>query len=236
MLTVDYRVLDVRNGHRVLDIGCGAGRHSFEALTRGARVVSADLDDVALKEVAQMGAAMVAEDQAPLGATLNCTRADALELPFADASFERIIASEVMEHIPDDESALHELHRVLKPNGILAVTVPRRWPEQICWLLSNDYHSAAGGHVRIYTRDDLESKLQRADLYPFRHHYAHALHSPYWWLKCAIGVDRDLPITRAYHSFLVWDIMRKPRLVRTTERALDPVLGKSMVVYARKVA
>jgi SAM-dependent methyltransferase len=141
-----------------------------------------------------------------------------------------------MEHIPDDESALHELHRVLKPNGILAVTVPRRWPEQICWLLSNDYHSAAGGHVRIYTRDDLESKLQRADLYPFRHHYAHALHSPYWWLKCAIGVDRDLPITRAYHSFLVWDIMRKPRLVRTTERALDPVLGKSMVVYARKVA
>ena len=236
MLTVDYRILDVRYGHRVLDIGCGAGRHSFEALARGGRVVAADLDDVALKDVAQMGAAMISEDQAPLGATLNCTRADACALPFEDASFERIIASEVMEHIPDDEAAMRELHRVLKPNGILAVTVPRRWPEQICWLLSNDYHSAAGGHVRIYTRGDLESKLQRAELYPFHHHYAHALHSPYWWLKCAVGVDRDLPITRAYHSFLVWDIMHTPLLVRRIEHALDPLMGKSMVVYARRAA
>lgn len=235
MLTVDYHVLDVRYGHRVLDIGCGAGRHSFEALARGARVVSADLDDVALKDVAQMGAAMIAEDQAPLGATLNCTRADALSLPFGDESFDRIVASEVMEHIPDDERALGELYRVLKPGGTLAVTVPRRWPEQICWLLSTDYHAAAGGHVRIYTRADLESKLQRAELYPFHHHFSHALHSPYWWLKCAVGVDRDLPVTRAYHSFLVWDIKHKPWLVRKTEHALDPVMGKSMVIYARKM-
>ena len=234
MLTVDFDLFDIRYGHRVLDIGAGLGRHSFEALTRGARVVAADLDDVALKEVAQMGAAMIAEDQAPLGATLDCIRADALHLPFEDHSFDRIIASEVMEHIPDDEAAMRELHRILKPGGIVAVTVPRRWPEQICWLLSNQYHSAAGGHVRIFSRTELESKLQRADLYPFHHHYAHALHSPYWWLKCAVGVDRDLPVTRAYHSFLVWDITKKPVVTRTLEKALDPVMGKSLVVYSRK--
>lgn len=234
MLTVDFETFDIGYGHRVLDIGCGQGRHSFEALARGARVVAADLDDVALKDVAQLGAAMILEGQAPDGATLDCVRADALQLPFDDDTFDRIIASEVMEHIPDDEAAMRELHRVVKPGGIVAVTVPRRWPEQICWVLSKQYHSAAGGHVRIFSRDELEAKLQRAELYPFKHHYAHALHSPYWWLKCAVGVDRDLPITRAYHSFLVWDITTKPLVTRAAESALDPLMGKSLVVYSRK--
>jgi len=234
MLTVDFDIFDIRYGYRVLDIGCGLGRHSFEALTRGARVVAADLDDAALKDVSQMSAAMIAEDQAPLGATLECVHADALHLPFEDGSFDRIIASEVMEHIPDDEAAMRELHRILKPGGVVAVTVPRRWPEQICWLLSSQYHSAAGGHVRIFSRDELEAKLTRAELHPFHHHHAHALHSPYWWLKCAVGVDRDLPVTRAYHSFLVWDITKKPFVTRTVEKALDPVMGKSLVVYSRK--
>lgn len=234
MLTVDFETLGITYGQRVLDIGCGQGRHSFESLARGAQVVAADLDDVALKDVAQLGAAMILEGQSPAGATLDCVRADALHLPFEDDSFDRIIASEVMEHIPDDAAAMREVHRVLKPGGIVAVTVPRWWPEQICWLLSTQYHSAAGGHVRIFSRDELESKLQRAELYPFHHHHAHALHTPYWWLKCAVGVDRDLSIVRAYHSLLVWDITKKPFITRTTEKALDPLMGKSLVVYARK--
>lgn len=236
MLTVDYTTLDVRYGHRVLDIGCGAGRHSFEALARGARVVAADLDDVVLKDVAQMGAAMILEDQAPLGATLDCIRADALHLPFEDDSFAKVIASEVMEHIGEDEIAMREIHRVLKPGGIAVVTVPRRWPERINWLLSTEYHSNSGGHVRIYSRDELESKLQRAELYPFHHHYAHALHSPYWWLKCAVGVDRDIFVTKAYHSFLVWDLTKKPLLTRAVEQVMNPVMGKSTVVYSRKMS
>lgn len=235
MLTVDYAILDVRYGHRVLDIGCGAGRHSFEALARGARVVAADLDDVVLKDVAQLGSAMIIEDQAPLGATLDCIRADALHLPFDDDSFDKVIASEVMEHIPTDEIAMREVSRVLKPGGIAVVTVPRRWPERVNWLLSREYHSNSGGHVRIYSRDELESKLQRADLYPFNHHYAHALHSPYWWLKCAVGVDRDILATKAYHSFLVWDLTKKPLVTRAAEKVLNPVMGKSTVVYSRKM-
>ncbi len=234
MLTVDYSVLDVHSRHRLLDIGCGGGRHSFEALRRGARVVAVDLDDAALKDVGQMGAAMVLEDQAPLGATLDPVGADATRLPFADETFDRVIASEVLEHIPDDLHALGELHRVLRPGGSIAVTVPRAWPERVNWLLSRDYHRAAGGHVRIYHHTELEDKLRRVGLEPFRHHFAHALHSPYWWLRCALGIDRETWITRAYHSFLVWDITSRPRAVRMLESALDPVMGKSLVVYAAK--
>ena len=234
MLTVDYAVLDVRSRHRVLDIGCGAGRHSFEALRRGARVVAADLDEVALKDVAQMGTAMILEDQAPLGATLDAVGSDATRLPYVDGAFDRVIASEVLEHIPDDVSALRELQRVLKPGGAIAVTVPRAWPERVNWMLSSRYHVAAGGHVRIYRRAQLETKLAEAGFLPFHHHFAHALHSPYWWLRCALGIERETRLTRAYHSFLVWDITVKPRAVRRVEHLLDPLMGKSLVVYAWK--
>jgi hypothetical protein len=115
------------------------------------------------------------------------------------------------------------------------VTVPAWLPERICWRLSDDYHNVPGGHVRIYTRPELEAKLRRAGLAVSGHHHAHGLHSPYWWLKCAVGVgDDDHPLARAYHRLLVWDIMQRPAPTRLAERALNPLIGKSLVLYARK--
>jgi hypothetical protein len=117
------------------------------------------------------------------------------------------------------------------------VTVPSWLPERICWALSENYHNTPGGHVRIYTRVELEAKLKRAGLAVGAHHHAHGLHSPYWWLKCVVGVHNDAhPLARAYHRLLVWDIMKRPVLTRAAERALNPVLGKSLVVYLRKPA
>jgi len=92
-----------------------------------------------------------------------------------------------------------------------------------------------GGHLRIFTRGELEAKLARAGLAVGGHHHAHALHSPYWWLKCAVGVhDDDHPLARAYHRLLVWEIMKKPAIMRAADHALNPLLGKSIVVYAAK--
>ena len=64
-------------------------------------------------------------------------------------------------------------------------------------------------------------------------HHVHALHSPYWWLRCAVGPDNEHnPWVRAYHRVLVWDIERRPLPTRLCEQLLNPVLGKSLVVYA----
>ena len=76
---------------------------------------------------------------------------------------------------------------MLRPGGVAAITVPTWLPERICWRLSDDYHNVPGGHVRIFTRRELEAKLERAGLAVGGHHHAHALHSPYWWLKCAVA-------------------------------------------------
>jgi len=115
------------------------------------------------------------------------------------------------------------------------VTVPRWFPEQVCWALSDAYHEVEGGHVRIYKRSQIMQRLREVKLAPYGSHHAHALHSPYWWLKCAVGVDNDSSkLVRTYHKMLVWDIMKGPKTTRIGESVLNPILGKSLVVYANK--
>ena len=112
------------------------------------------------------------------------------------------------------------------------MTVPRYWPELINWALSRAYHEVPGGHVRIYRRAQLRERLGAAGFRWIGSHHAHALHTPYWWLRCLVGLDReDQRLVAAYHRFLVWDIMKQPRSTRVTERILQPILGKSLVVY-----
>ncbi|MGY1839761.1 MULTISPECIES: methyltransferase domain-containing protein [unclassified Modestobacter] len=234
MLTVDYDLLGVGPGMRVLDLGCGEGRHAFEAYRRGASVLAVDWGAAEVSTTRTWLQAIAAAGEAPAGAAAEVARGDLRALPVPDASVDRVIASEVLEHIPDDRTAIAEIARVLRPGGRVAVTVPRYGPERVCWALSDEYHANEGGHIRIYRGDQLWERLAAAGLRPTRTHHAHALHSPYWWLKCAVGVDRDTWATRAYHRLLVWDLVHRPWVTRTVERLLDPVLGKSLVVYAEK--
>ncbi|MGI9621977.1 MAG: class I SAM-dependent methyltransferase [Acidimicrobiales bacterium] len=239
MLTVDYTRLGLREGEWVLDLGCGFGRHAYEVAKQGARVVACDLALPELEEVRRTFAVLDGAGELATETVATTAAADAANLPFADSTFDRIIASEVLEHVADDQAALAELTRVLKPNGTLAATVPAFLPERICWALAEDYHAPnePGGHVRIYTRPELEAKIRIAGLEPTDYHRAHALHSPYWWLKCAVGLDNEAnPLVRAYLKFLTWDIVEQPRSTRFAEKVLDPVLGKSAILYARKPA
>ena len=235
MLTVDFARLEVAAGDHVLDMGCGAGRHAFELYRRGADVIAFDQDADELSAVSDMFAAMRTANEVPDGADADVKQGDARQLPFADREFDRIVAAEVLEHIPDDRTAISELARVLRPGGTVAITVPRWLPEKICWALSEEYHEVEGGHVRIYRRGELVAKVEEAGLELTGREHAHALHSPYWWLKCAVGVDNsDHLLPKTYHRLLVWDIMKAPWLTRTADRVLNPLIGKSMVLYFTK--
>ena len=237
MLTVRFDKLPVGPGSMFLDAGAGFGRHAFEAARRGARVVALDYAEEETTVTRATFAAMFQAGEIKKENLVAVLRGDATRLPFADDTFDCIVTSEVLEHIQNDVAALGELSRVLKPGGILAATVPSWFPEKINWMLSDEYHApfVQGGHVRIYSGTELKAKLRGSGLIVQDEHRAHGLHSPYWWLRCAVGPTKeDNKYVNAYKKFLEWDIISAPTLTRTLEKVLAPVLGKSYIVYAQK--
>jgi len=232
VITVDFKRLNIRPGARILDIGCGTGRHTCAAY--GLEKVIAIAADHNFNDLAEARKRLQYHDE--LGEhgggswALSC--ADILNLPFKSGHFDLVICSEVMEHIIDHRRAAQELVRVLKPGCPLVVSVPRFLPEKICWALSDEYFNANQGHVRIYRKKELTDLLQSSGVVIRGYHFAHSLHSPYWWLKCLVGPTReDSPWVNLYHRFLVWDMMKKPLITRMLDTALNPVMGKSIVLY-----
>ena len=239
MLTVRFGTLGLRPGSVFLDAGAGFGRHAFQAAREGATVYALDWAQDEVVATRNMFRLMVEANEIPASTFGGALRGDATRLPFADDTFDCVVTSEVLEHIQDDVTAISELRRVLKPGGTLGVTVPTWYPEKINWMLSDEYHApkSPGGHVRIYSATELKAKLRSAGLDVFASHRAHALHSPYWWLKCAVGPRNDShPLVEKYRKFLEWDITEQPKATAIAERVLSPVLGKSYIVYSRKVA
>ncbi len=237
MLTIRFDRLGLRPGDMFLDAGAGFGRHAFEAARQGATVYALDYAaDEVVGTRATFGG-MIHANEIPPTSYGGVLRGDATKLPFADNTFDCVVTSEVLEHLQDDVTAISELHRVLKPGGSLGVTVPTWWPEKINWMLSDEYHApkSVGGHVRIYSATELKAKLRSAGLEVRGSHHAHALHSPYWWLKCAVGPrNNDHKMVKKYREFLEWDIMTQPASMQVAERVLSPLLGKSFIVYSTK--
>lgn len=238
MLTVRLEDLNLKPGAWVLDLGCGEGRHVHGVHVLGdVNVVGLDLDIPSLKKAREGLESLPRPGAAGVSAFLS---GDAYRLPFASASFDAVICSEVLEHLTDYPRALAEISRVLKPGGLFTPTVPRAWPERICWALASGpggYGDQPGGHVRIFKEESLRGEIAGLGFAPLAKHYAHGLHSPYWWLKCAFWDRRDdHPLVRLYHRFLVWDLMERPWLTRALEALADPIMGKSVAFYFRKAA
>lgn len=155
-----FEWIDPQDDDLILDMPCGRGFYlGMFRYVSGCRLIGADLDwDVLVK--AQRNTADLP------GMLLN--HANIYALPYPDHTFDGVILSEILEHIDDDVAGLREVYRVLKPGGVVAITVPNAnypfWWDPINKTLETLFktHIRRGplagiwaNHVRLYTRDQL---------------------------------------------------------------------------------
>ena len=232
MLTVNYDIFQVYPKEFVLDAGCGEGRHALELSKRvDCSVFAMDIEHENVQKVDYMFNLMGIEGQTVgLGYVLE---GDAENLPFNDKTFDKIICSEVLEHLNDDNNGIKELVRVLKEDGEMAVTVPTYFTEALYGKLSKEYFNTPGGHVRKYVPKRLVDALRKNDLEIYSIRFEHAFHSVYWMLRCLFGLHNESALIPAfYRKFLVASIESK--LMGKAERVLNSFFPKSIVIYTKK--
>ena len=233
MQTIRFKNLNLSNDEFLLDMGCGEGRHSIGAyIETQANILGLDLSMKDLK-IAQKR--LNDFDTSNIKSVCQFGEADIVSIPLLDSSLDAVICSEVLEHVNSPQESIKELIRVLKPGGVLALSVPRYLPELICWKLSKEYSKTPGGHVRIFKHQQLKKLGINNGLEYQSFHWAHGLHSPYWWLQCLFWKTKETSyIVNLYHKLLVWDLMKKPLLTKIFEAILQPLIGKSLVMYFKK--
>jgi len=232
MLTVDYNLLDIKPGQIVLDAGCGAGRHSFEAFRWGVKIFALDYSLEEVKKVMFSLAAADPKDRANRGAWQTVC-GDVHHLPFANGFFDRIICSEVIEHVHEDTRVLKELARILKPRGRIAITTPTYFTEYAYDKLSPLYFTNPGGHVRKFWPKELAAKIEYSGLKLYGLRFAHGYHSGYWLLRCIFGLEKENhPVPKAYRWVLVKTIYSKA--MSRVENFFNYITPKSIIFYAWK--
>jgi SAM-dependent methyltransferase len=234
MLTVDYNLMKVGAGQRVLDVGCGNGRHTWAAYhLYDCRVLALDMLQADLQKTRYM--LYTLDNEKGRDSSWLTVRGDAMRLPLKNGSFDRVVCSEVLEHVGDDSQSVGELVRVLKDDGVIAVSVPTRLTESVYWRISKQYSRNPGGHVRKYKAKEIIKLLRDHDLEIYSIRHKHSLHSIYWLLRCMFGVNNEKAlIPRIYHSFLVWDLKTRTTPVRLLDDFCNHLFPKSIVLYARK--
>lgn len=232
--SVDPALMDLRCGDRVLDVGCGTGRHVLELARRSLNIVGTDLSPNDILKGRYILELMRRKRE--VQGRVHWVYSAGERLPFRSEAFDRVICTETLEHVPDDAALVRELTRVLKPGGVLAVSVPDEYSERLLWRLSEEYVTAVGGHVRIYRRRDIVNLLRAGGLTPYAVRYRHGLETLYWLVHVLLHEDWGelSPVARALRRFLDSPKTRASALMNGLDDVANRLLPKSIVVYARK--
>lgn len=146
--------LNPRPKELILDLGCGTGYYTKEILRKGAKVIAVEYSSNYLNQARNF-----------VGNNKNAKfiRSSATDLPFDNDTFNKVLFTEVIEHVPDYEKTLQEIKRVLKPKGIAVVTTPSRHsPMNMAYGLKRTIKGYRfNEHVREFSKPELINLLRK---------------------------------------------------------------------------
>ena len=171
-----FKFLDPKKDDKILDIGCGDGVWYLELKKRGMRVMGLDVSGYDLNKLK--------ERAKKLSLKPEVIKADAQNMPFESNAFDKAYSISTFEHIEDDKKVFEEVNRILKPKGVLVISVPMketplltriavRMPKAIKKLLYNEFVKKAENeeeylenfnkhysHYRNYTMADIKKRVE----------------------------------------------------------------------------
>jgi SAM-dependent methyltransferase len=224
-LSIRPELLPLGASARVLDVGCGDGRHIVEAARRGCFAVGLDYDVHELIHARhRMGAYRV-----------DLVAGDASRLPFRDGSFDAVICTETLEHLADDAGAMSEIARLLRTGGVLLGAVPSHFTELIFWRLSRGYWHTPGGHLRIYRPRRLLSQLTGVGMRVTQIRYVHFVDSLVWLRFCVTDFLLPHPPATSFEAAVRLAVAAE-RPVATWRSRLRRAIGRSRFIGTLDVA
>lgn len=232
---IDPQRLRLTPEAKLLDVGCGTGRHLLELSRFPGTFIGLDLAREDLRKTQYMF--QLTARQRPIVADVDLMQGDGEQLPFDDGLFDYVLCTETLEHVPDDRAVLRELVRVLRPGGVLVISVPDEYSERLLWRLSPRYSNTPGGHVRIYRRKEISRLLQEHGAEPFVVQFCHSLESLRWLVHSVVDREWGNPgrITRAIRWLLDTPSHRNWRVLSWCDALGNRILPKSIVLYGRKL-
>ena len=232
---IDPEKLELDGGARLLDVGCGTGRHLLEQSRFPGLLVGLDTSREELRKTQYLF--LLTAEQRRLAAQVELLQGIGERLPFVDGIFAQVVCTETLEHVPDDRSVLRELVRVLQPGGVLAISVPDEYSERLLWRLSPRYRNTPGGHVRIYRRKAIARLMQEAGVEPLAVDFRQSLESMRWLIHSVVDREWGRPgfLSRGIRWLLDTRSHRNWRILAWCDALGNHLLPKSVVVYGRKL-
>tara|TARA_B000000557_G_C20765069_1_gene439086 strand:- start:403 stop:1098 length:696 start_codon:yes stop_codon:yes gene_type:complete len=231
MDTFNFNLLNLKKVKSFADIGCGNGRH-LKSLSSKLHTCNLIGVDHSCEEISKLNSEFtnnICKNQN----SYKFVEGDIRDLNIDSSSQDLVICSEVLEHVPNFEKVLQECKRILKPNGVLLISVPSYLPERICWLFSKEYQQTPGGHIRIFTKSFLQEAFRKQELKVFKKHKQHAFHSLYWIIRSRNKMN-DSKFLKSFHELLVKQMFGQAIFSANLEKLINPLFGKSVCFYLKK--
>lgn len=228
---IKTKLLNIKKGDRVLDVGCSYGEQALMLTKNGLNVTGIDISKKLIDKLNKNAK----KDR------LNCKgiAGNIEKMPFKNNFFDGVIATEIFEHVKHPEYAVKECFRVLKKSGRICVSVPTSSSEKIFSYLHPNWVKNSG-HINVFSKKEISNILTNAGFKILKNETQNFEWSVFWLIHCLIRSNFDdtgAPKENTWASeiyFKIWNYLYKLRIGKGLMAIGNYIFPKSVYIYLVK--